>query len=103
MDAAWEQQIVRADVGADHRWPELGTQAAQLGVGSMMCFQLFVAGDQLGALNMYFRTRGHMPRHGMVICGKASRVRARAVVRSVPPLQRRKPAPSGAGLSRILV
>jgi GAF domain-containing protein len=58
MDAAWEQQIVRADVGADHRWPEFGTQAAQLGVGSMMCFQLFVAGDQLGALNMYSRTRG---------------------------------------------
>jgi hypothetical protein len=57
MDAAWEQQIVRADVGADHRWPEFGTQAAQLGVGSMMCFQLFVAGDQLGALNMYSRTR----------------------------------------------
>jgi GAF domain-containing protein len=58
MDAAWEQQIVRAHVGADHRWPEFGTQAAQLGVGSMMCFQLFVAGDQLGALNMYSRTRG---------------------------------------------
>jgi hypothetical protein len=36
-------------------------QAAELGVGSMMCFQLFVAGDQLGALNMYSRTRGHMP------------------------------------------
>jgi hypothetical protein len=32
-------------------------QAAELGVGSMMCFQLFVAGDQLGALNMYSRTR----------------------------------------------
>ena len=58
MDAAWDQQIVRVDdVRADERWPEFGTQAAELGVGSMMCFQLFVTGDQLGALNMYSRTR----------------------------------------------
>jgi len=27
-----------------------------MGVGSMMCFQLFVMGDQLGALNLYSRT-----------------------------------------------
>jgi GAF domain-containing protein len=59
MDAVWEQQLVRVDdVGADDRWPEFGTRAAELGVGSMMCFQLFVTSDQLGALNMYSRTRG---------------------------------------------
>jgi GAF domain-containing protein len=58
LDAAWEQQIVRVDdVGADDRWPEFGSQAAELGVGSMLCFQLFVAGDKLGALNLYARTR----------------------------------------------
>jgi GAF domain-containing protein len=58
MDAAWHQQIVRVDdVRADDRWPEFGAEAAELGVGSMMCFQLFVTGDQLGALNMYSRTR----------------------------------------------
>ena len=57
LDAIWDQQIVRVDdVGADDRWPDFGTQAAELGVGSMMCFQLFAAGDQLGALNMYSRT-----------------------------------------------
>jgi GAF domain-containing protein len=58
MDAVWEQQVVRVDdVGADERWPEFARQAAGLGVNSMMCFQLFVTGDQLGALNMYSRTR----------------------------------------------
>src|SRR4051794_534018 len=58
MDAAWDQQIVWVDdVRADDRWPQFGTQAAELGVGSMMCFQLFITGDQLGALNMYSRTR----------------------------------------------
>jgi GAF domain-containing protein len=58
IDAAWHQQIVRVDdVRADDRWPEFGTQAAELGVGSMMCFQLFVSGDHLGALNMYSRAR----------------------------------------------
>jgi GAF domain-containing protein len=58
IDAVWEQQIVRVDdVGADERWPEFAREAARLGVGSMLCFQLFVTGDQLGALNMYSRTR----------------------------------------------
>jgi GAF domain-containing protein len=59
IDAVWEQQIVRVDdVGADQRWPDFASRAAELGVGSMMCFQLFVVGDQLGALNLYSRTRG---------------------------------------------
>jgi GAF domain-containing protein len=59
LDAVWEQQIVRVDdVAADARWPEFGQQAADLGVGSMMCFQLFVHGDRLGALNLYSRTAG---------------------------------------------
>jgi GAF domain-containing protein len=58
MDAVWEQEVVRVDdVVADERWPEFARQVCGLGVGSMVCFQLFVAGDQLGALNMYARTR----------------------------------------------
>jgi GAF domain-containing protein len=58
LDAIWEQQIVRVDdVGTDERWPDFAQHAAGLGVRSMMCFQLFVTGDHLGALNMYSRTR----------------------------------------------
>ncbi len=57
MDAVWEQEIVQVeDVRADSRWPDFTTAAADLGVGSMLCFQLFVAGDQMGALNLYART-----------------------------------------------
>jgi GAF domain-containing protein len=56
MDAVWDQQVVRVDdVGADGRWPEFSRPAAELGVGSMLCFQLFVAGNRLGALNLYSR------------------------------------------------
>ncbi len=56
LDAVWEQQVVRVDdVGVDDRWPEFAPRAADLGVGSMLCFQLFVEGDQLGALNLYSR------------------------------------------------
>lgn len=59
IDAAWEHEIVRVDdVGADQRWPEFAKQAPALGVGSMICFQLFVEGDQLGAMNLYAATPG---------------------------------------------
>jgi GAF domain-containing protein len=59
LDAVWEQEIVRvADVRSDKRWPRFTEKAADLGVGSMLCFQLFVVGDQMGALNMYARTPG---------------------------------------------
>ena len=59
LDAVWDHDIVRVDdVAADERWPDFAREAPRLGVRSMMCFQLFVAGDQLGALNMYARTPG---------------------------------------------
>jgi GAF domain-containing protein len=57
MDAAWEQEVVRVDdLAGDRRWPAFAEEALALGVASMMCFQLFVVGDQLGALNLYSRT-----------------------------------------------
>lgn len=57
LDAVWEQEIVRVDDAAkDERWPEFARHASQLGMGSMLCFQLFVDGDRLGALNLYSRT-----------------------------------------------
>jgi len=59
MDAVWDEEVVRVDdVRGDERWPEFAAKAADLGVGSMMCFQLFVEGDQLGALNLYSRSPG---------------------------------------------
>jgi GAF domain-containing protein len=68
MDAAWEQEVVRVDdVSADDRWPQFGPQAAELGAGSMMCFQLFVQGDQLGALNLYAGKPGAFDDEGQEI------------------------------------
>ena len=52
-----EQEVVRVDdVSADDRWPEFRRQAAELGVGSMICFRLVVEGDRLGRLDPYART-----------------------------------------------
>ena len=56
LDAVWETEVVRVDdVAAEDRWPEFAWQASELGVGSMLCFQPFVSGDQLGAFNLYSR------------------------------------------------
>jgi GAF domain-containing protein len=56
LDAVWDEEVVRVDdLGTDDRWPDFATKAAELGVGSMICFRLFVEGDALGALNVYAR------------------------------------------------
>ncbi|HEY0506506.1 MAG TPA: GAF and ANTAR domain-containing protein [Blastococcus sp.] len=59
LDAVWERTIVAMDDAAtEQRWPKFAREAARLGVGSMLSFQLFVVGDQLGALNLYSRSAG---------------------------------------------
>ncbi len=57
LDAMYEQVTVRVDdLATDPRWPELARRAtAELGVRSMLCFQLFVHGSDLGALNLLSR------------------------------------------------
>lgn len=59
LDAVREQQTVRVDdMRTEGRWPEFARRAHDAGVGSMLSFQLFVEGDNLGALNLYARTAG---------------------------------------------
>jgi GAF domain-containing protein len=66
VDAVWEQQVVRVDdVRTDQRWPNFAAEAAALGVGSMLCFRLFVVGDALGALNLYARIPGAFDDHSL--------------------------------------
>jgi GAF domain-containing protein len=61
LDAVWEHEVVRVDdVRTEQRWPTFCARAAEMGVGSMMCLQLFVDGDQLGAMNLYSSTVGAM-------------------------------------------
>jgi GAF domain-containing protein len=53
LDAIWQQETVRVnDLASDPRWPVLGPRAAARGVGSMLCLQLFVHRDTLGALDL---------------------------------------------------
>ena len=53
LQALWEQETVHVeDMATESRWPRFAPRAASLGVGSMLCLQLFVDGDNLGALNL---------------------------------------------------
>jgi GAF domain-containing protein len=41
------------DMSTETRWPEFNRQAKELGVHSLLSFQLFVRSKNLGALNLY--------------------------------------------------
>jgi GAF domain-containing protein len=57
LDAIADQQTVRVpDLATEDRWPDFAARAAELGAGSMLSFQLFVAEDNVGALNLYSRS-----------------------------------------------
>ena len=59
MDAMYEHETIRVDdLPSERRWPELARRIPELGVASMLCFQLFVAGDDLGTLNLLARRPG---------------------------------------------
>lgn len=56
LDAVYEHQTVRVpDMANEQRWPLFSRRAADLGAASMLSFQLYVEGDNLGALNLYSR------------------------------------------------
>lgn len=57
LDAVFEQQTVRVpDMANEQRWPLFAARAAEAGAASMLSFQLYVEGDNLGALNLYSRS-----------------------------------------------
>lgn len=59
LDAAFEQKTIRIDdIRDEQRWRRFSERAAAKGLGSLLSFQLFVTGDNLGALNLY-ATRPH--------------------------------------------
>ncbi|MCZ2819605.1 GAF and ANTAR domain-containing protein [Modestobacter sp. VKM Ac-2977] len=56
LDALREEQTVRVDdLASESRWPRFAAEAARRGAGSMLSFQLFTEGDNLGALNLFAR------------------------------------------------
>jgi GAF domain-containing protein len=59
LQAMYNQETIRVDdLAADPRWPELALRATELGVHSMLSFQLFVEANDLGALNLLARRPG---------------------------------------------
>ena len=53
LHTLYEQQTVTIpDAAAERRWPGFTARAAGLGIGSMLAVQLFVEGEDLGALNL---------------------------------------------------
>jgi transcriptional regulator with GAF, ATPase, and Fis domain len=56
LSSLYQQRTVRlSDMAAETRWPRFTVRAAELGVGSMLSFQMYVERDNLGALNLYSR------------------------------------------------
>jgi hypothetical protein len=56
LDAMYDQRTVRvSDMAHEQRWPDFAARAAQAGAASMLSIQLWVEGDNLGALNLYSR------------------------------------------------
>ncbi|WP_199701033.1 GAF and ANTAR domain-containing protein [Jiangella rhizosphaerae] len=59
VDVLYQRQTVRSsNLATEPRWPRFAARAVELGVHSMLSFQLFVTGDDLGALNLYSERSG---------------------------------------------
>nr|WP_246315718.1 GAF and ANTAR domain-containing protein [Kineococcus aurantiacus] len=59
LDAMFTEPVVRTDdLLTDPRWPRLAARSADLGVRSMLCFQLFVHRGTLGGLNLLSSREG---------------------------------------------
>lgn len=59
MEAAWDYSVVHVrDLSSEHRWVKWASQAQEeLGVGSVLCVQLFTHRDRLGVLSLYSSKR----------------------------------------------
>lgn len=54
LDAVYNHETVRvADMAEESRWPNFARRALAAGAASMLSIQLYVQGDNLGALNLY--------------------------------------------------
>ena len=56
LDSLYDHRTVRlSDLDAEQRWPRFVARAQELGVSSMLAVQLYVDGEDLGALNLINR------------------------------------------------
>jgi GAF domain-containing protein len=64
LEAFRSQQLVRVDdLTTDGRWPEFAAAALDRGVRSSLSSPLIVAGEGIGALNVYASGPGHFGEH----------------------------------------
>jgi GAF domain-containing protein len=57
LNSIWQQHTVRCDdMTSERRWPRFAAAAQERGIASSLSVQLFVAEDNLGALNLYSDT-----------------------------------------------
>ncbi len=53
LDSLYDQKTVRLpDMRTEQRWPDFAKRAEEVGVASMLSVQMYVDGDDLGALNL---------------------------------------------------
>jgi GAF domain-containing protein len=56
LSSLYQRRTVRlSNLATDLRWPDFAARALELGVWSMLAIQLYVEGDDLGALNLHSR------------------------------------------------
>ena len=56
LTSLYEQETLRLpDMHTERRWPDFAARASELGIRSMLAVQLYVQGDNLGALNLHSR------------------------------------------------
>jgi GAF domain-containing protein len=68
LDAIRHQAtIVMDDLAAEERWPDYRARVLELGVRSMISFQLFVTADSIGALDLYSRRPHAFDRRAQLI------------------------------------
>lgn len=68
LDSLREQHtLVVDDLTTDERWPRLARRAAELGICSILSYQLYVHGDNLGALDLYAHAPGAFKQEAVVI------------------------------------
>lgn len=57
LDSAYNSETVRvADMASETRWPHFSEAALEAGAAGMLSLQLYVEGDNLGALNLFSRS-----------------------------------------------
>ncbi|GAA4879926.1 GAF and ANTAR domain-containing protein [Actinomycetospora straminea] len=88
LDSIWyEQRTVIDDMSeAEHRWPRYAKAAQDLGIGSLMSFQLFAQRGSAGALNLY-ASRPHVFDESTTDAGRLFAAQAALVLHGAQRIQ----------------